>query len=335
VQWRPSDTQLKILRYIQLQARVSASDIAHACGIKEHTIFYAMRLLRDKGLLASRPMINYSQLGYTEYDLYLRLSGSAAQSRARLISWANEIQNVAVLLEVGGEFQYEVVLVARSVSELAQALGALGKHLGDMPMQKSMSIRTSTWCFGTKCLSHFRKPLPKIGYHCGAENTRLTGLDVRMLGSMQWLEELNISRIARQLKEPASTIEYRLRRLEERGVIAGYFYDYSMLNETIGYIGFHLLVKLKGAESGFADKFFEYCWKHVNIDVVHGGIGNFDYKLEVRVPAYDTLVTLVDDIYERFEPSIAEINVYPLLKVNQVSTFPVTASAEEDASGKE
>jgi len=325
--WRLTETNLKILRFIQLQARTSARTVSKTCGIKEHAVLYAFRKLRERGLLASRPLINFSRLGYTEYDLYLRLSGSAKRSRAQLVRWAASVGNVQVLAEVGGDFQYEVTLVARNVSELVEIVAELSERLGKVSLEKSMAIRTSNWLFGTKSLATLRRPLPIIGYDCSNDTERLSASDCRMLASLEWLEEFNVSRLARQLGEPPSTIEYRLRRLEEKGVIAGYFHDYSPLHESVGFPGFTLLIRLKGSPAGFAAEFFEFCQKHPFIDVLNGAIGSWDYKLMARVPSYDGVLRLVDEIHERFDDRIGDIRTVPILKVHRVCVFPAAMPA--------
>jgi DNA-binding Lrp family transcriptional regulator len=328
-----SDSHLRVLRCIQLQARISAREVGRACGMKESAVFYALRRFRSHGLLISRPLVNYSLLGFTEYDLYMRCTGPVVQARAQLISWAEKMRNVAVLAEVGGEYQFELVFVARSVAEVMAMMESLSCEVRGVSFEKSIALRTSSWFFGTKCIYPARKPMPVLGYDCSSQIEETTPLDHRMLGTLSGLEEFNVSRLARDLGQPVTTIEYRLRRLEERKVIAGYFYDFGPLNDAIGYLGFHLVVRRKGGANGFAGHFFDFCRKHPHIDVLQGGIGNWDYKLLARVPSYAAVLSVVDDIYEHFEAHIEDVRVLPMLKVHRVAVFPGIQIAPAAAQG--
>jgi len=107
-----------------------------------------------------------------------------------------------------------------------------------------------------------------------------------------------ISRIAKELKEPSTTIHYNIKRMEEQGEIKAYkaVFDYKKINE--GFCTF-VLISLSPDEYGNPEKVGKELSKHPEIESVDIITGDWEIVLKVRVKDQDEYYNLVKNVISR------------------------------------
>lgn len=107
-----------------------------------------------------------------------------------------------------------------------------------------------------------------------------------------------IARIAKELKEPSTTIHYNIKRMEEEGEIKAYkaVFDYKKINE--GFCAF-VLISLSPNEYGNPEKIGKELSKHPEIESVDIITGDWEMVLKVRVKDQDAYYNLVKNVISR------------------------------------
>lgn len=100
-----------------------------------------------------------------------------------------------------------------------------------------------------------------------------------------------IAQLAKKLKQPATTIHYNIKRLEQEGIIKAYgaVYDYKKAGMNHGTF---LLINLGEEDYGDPEKIAEDLAKDENVESVDIVTG--DYELIVKMRNKD-----IDDYYEK------------------------------------
>lgn len=107
-----------------------------------------------------------------------------------------------------------------------------------------------------------------------------------------------IARIAKELKEPATTIHYNIKRLEEEGIIKTYkaVFDYKKIDE--GFCTF-ILINLSPDEYGNPERIAKELAKHNEIESVDICTGDWELVVKARVKDQDEYYQLVKSVLSR------------------------------------
>ena len=124
-----------------------------------------------------------------------------------------------------------------------------------------------------------------------------------------------IARIAKELKEPATTIHYNIKRMEEDGVIKTYkaVFDYKKIEE--GFCTF-ILINLSPDEYGNPERIAKELSKHKEIESVDICTGDWELVLKARVKDQDEYYQLVKNVISRK----GVIKIKSLISFKQVKT---------------
>lgn len=128
-----------------------------------------------------------------------------------------------------------------------------------------------------------------------------------------------IARLAKELKEPSTTLQYNIKKLEQNGAIKSYkaVFDYKEINE--GFCVF-VLINLSPDEYGNPDRIGKELAKHPEIESVDVCTGNWEMIIKVRAKDQEEYYSLVKNVISR--KGVTKIT--SLISLKQVKTEFVT-----------
>ena len=124
-----------------------------------------------------------------------------------------------------------------------------------------------------------------------------------------------ISKIAKQLKQPSTTIHYNIKKLEKEGTIKTYkaVFDYKKIDQ--GFCTF-VLISLSPDEYGNPEKIGKELSKYNEIESVDIVTGNWEMVLKIRTKDQDSYYEFIKNVISR--KGVIKIN--SLLSFKQLKT---------------
>ena len=315
-----SQKERDIIAAAELRADAPVSDLRKLTGYRDHTIRYFVQRALDRGIMRRRCFINLNVIGYSQFQIYFSLSSKKKESRAEVIKSLINSEKVSWLGECGGEYQYGVNICVKSVHEVWDFLDSLSGRFGAIFLEKVIALRISLSFFGNKYLSPRKKPQRGMSYgvcdrvapYDRVDHDILQGLTSRSYGSYREL--------ARLLGLPQTTLDYRLRRLRQEGVVAGLYYEVQPA--LIGMQSFLVLVCVKGISREFREEFLKFCGGHPNIVLVIHSIGSWDFEVVIEVAEARESTGIAQEFQDRFSGSLNWIKILPLFSYLKVAEYP-------------
>ncbi len=128
-----------------------------------------------------------------------------------------------------------------------------------------------------------------------------------------------IARIAKKLKEPATTIHYNIKKLEREGAVKTYkaVFDYKKTDEGFCVI---VLINLSPDEYGDPERISSELAKHPQIESVDICTGDWELVLKVRVKDQDAYYQFVRNVISRK----GVVKIMSLVSFRQLKTEFVT-----------
>lgn len=313
------DKERKIVLAAQFRAADPISALSKATGLRSHVIQYHLERLKDQGIIRRAALVDVYRLGMTEHTIYFSLAPERQTATTQLTSFLESSPRVAWFAELGGAFQYAVTVCSQNARELTGFLEHLGRKFGKIVFEKSIAHLVSFSLYRKKYLHAGRAACDSLTFGETAESLELDDTSRRILSAVVKGGAPSGREIARQLGLARTTVDYRLRKLEEDGVILAYVYFVNAAR--IGMQTFKVLVYAKGLGVTLRSAIHQFAARHPNIVNLTSYLGSWDYELTVEVESSRDMVPVVQDLYSRLGDQIARAEVLPVFRQVQPQSF--------------
>jgi DNA-binding Lrp family transcriptional regulator len=300
---RLSQEDRDLLYVTQLSALDSAPGYAEKLGVSEHSVRRRISKLANAELIYPMPVLNLSRIGYSRYELLFKSVKTSKQNQPELYETLIKHPQTQFLAEVGGEYQAMICVMARSFKELNAYLRFFSEQYeGTFEIQEIMPVYAQTY-LGTRSLAPSLERQEPI---CWTDEDVVVEIDDasrNILHSFCNNRIRSISELARLVKMPPSTVKLRLTKMEEQGLIAGYFNAFDPVD--IGMFPFNLMLSFRGVTENVENKLFEICSRRPEVDMIVTYLGAWDFALLCFVESARDLAPLLADIKKEFGAALS------------------------------
>jgi DNA-binding Lrp family transcriptional regulator len=314
------DQERRVLAAVELDAFKSMAEVRRETKFRDHTIRYHLDRMQRRGVIELKPFINIYPLGFQDYAFYFSLAGEKEAAKRNLIQDLKASTHVSWLASMGGDYQYGVSVCAKHHQEVIRFLDALSSRYPGAFFQKALSLRVSLSLFPRKYLGNIKAGQKPISF--GGEPTRLDldDKDLAILAALEHSRFESFREIGRALGMPATTLQHRLSRLEQSGVIAGYVYRVDPA--AIDMQHFRLLLYVRGVSAKLRERLYSYSAAHPHVTYYIECLGSWDYELGVEVEKAEQMTAVAEQIYQNFGAELAALKILPLFQHYKIENFP-------------
>lgn len=314
-----SDRDRAILSTLQYHGdqpmRATAADL----GLAEAAVRRVFLRALNAGVLRRRVYVNSFLLGLTQWGIFFSASGGTATQRARLRDILERAPGVELLLEVGGQFDFGLVITARSAFDVESFFDSLTRGTTTPLSGVKIQARTGWYYFGVKYLG-FSNSASTTAIIPQAMTISLAAKDIEVLQAFSASRDGNRQGMARSLGMALSTLQYRVESLIQSGVIAGV--RYQIVADKIGYEAYRVLVSTNLPSRSHRAALLEWARKHPSVLTFMHGIGNWEYELRIESEDTRAARTVVDQLQDNFSHLIRGVEIIPVSRVLRMELTP-------------
>jgi Lrp/AsnC family transcriptional regulator, leucine-responsive regulatory protein len=323
---RLSEKERIIISAVEFNPDIPLSHLQRITHCRSHTIRYCIRKLCQQGIIRYYPFVNVYPLGLTPYCLYFSFSAEGGKAKQRVLKALVDSPRVSWVAEVGGKYHCCASILARHVKEVRHFLYLLSEKQGNLFFEKSLSTEISYTHFGAKYL-HIRKPpYPCRQWGQNGKQVVLDETDYKILYGLISQNYGSRRELARLLNLPSSTLEGRIKKLTEKGIITGF--KYMINSQKLGMQTFKLLVYTRGGDPDQHERLYNLCAEHPNISSMVNCMGTWDYELTVDVKESADVLKIAHYIQSKQENTINHLEVIPVFKKLKVACFPFASGQD-------
>lgn len=308
----------------ELRVEAPFSQIRKDAGYREHTVRYSLRSLLARNIIHPVPFINLHRLGYTVYTVLFSAAADKRNSKQKLLESLMSAPYVLWVGEFGGEYQYGIGFCCKQFSELIYYMRDLSKKHEQIFFDKAISVQISTTIFPRKYLWTKKVSVaPLTSTFSKMPPIDIDELDARILSALTTHSLLSHRQIALKLKMPLSTLELRVKKLKDQGVILSTIYGVD--SARVGRESFKLLVFTKGLDSNFSANLHAFCALRSEVVSLIDGLGAWGYEIGVEVISGEDVMDLIQDLYDAFPGLINTIRPLTKFRYPKMRFFPEVA----------
>jgi DNA-binding Lrp family transcriptional regulator len=319
-----SDREQDILKYIELNSEATVSEIAKTLDLREHIVRYSLRRLVDNNLLVRRVFLNTYRLGYLRFSIFICLTPEGIEFKRQFIKALQKSEFVSLILELGGEFHLEINVTVRTLEELMSFLDWVSEKYGRLIFQKQMAIVTAHSVFGTTVLSKKTVPLPKLFYGPTEETVVLDESGHRVLSALMRSRGSSSAELARLAGLPASTVVYRIKKLEQQKVIQGYTYWLKNI-DVQRYI---LLVNGRRTDRKVYQRLERFGGRNQFVTYLVSKAGSWDFELGLAVQNSSQIDSVIGALNRDFKELLSVVKICSLYSAHKGRDYPFETFCE-------
>ncbi|MBI2550928.1 Lrp/AsnC family transcriptional regulator [Candidatus Uhrbacteria bacterium] len=301
-----------ILPRVELRADAPLAEHAKATDCFPNQVRYALHRLETEGVIRKTVFVDMYRLGFCDYVLYFSIATKEGSPQAKdLLRFLEDSPLVTWVAELSGSYQYGIALFSRDVHEFVSFLDLFSKEFGQILFKKSIRLTRTFTRFNRKYLDP-TAPTDEIsfGLHPGKESIDKT--DDLLLQAITLPGARSLRQTTLKLGIPVTTGHQRLKRLKERGIIAGHLYaiDAPKFGATL----FNILIYAKGMREPLRKKLSAWAKKHPNVIHFIECVGEWDFEIGAEVMAPEQSADIVRDLFTTFGDELLNIDVIPILR---------------------
>ena len=318
---RLTDKEADVLAAVQLSAERAIGGTAAELGYRQHTVRYYLEQLKFKNIIQAYPYIDVSMMGLTRYFVLFTTASQSSSTDQAFLDHLVASPEVYWVMELGGDYQYACCLCAQNEYAVARFFDALADRFGSLFFEKSISSVVFSAIFGRKYLSK-KVPTPKpiLRTSSGESTAAVDEVDRMILSRLSQEAFSSWREFARLTGLPASTVDYRIKKLKSSRILLGM--PYSINPAAYGMLQFRLMMYTRGFGSAFRERLYAFCAKHPNVVSFVHFLGDWDYDCRIEVADARDANAIRQTLYETFGRELIAVKVIPQFEELKFTMYP-------------
>ncbi len=295
----------KLMYELDLNARISASQLARRLRRSKETVnFRLRRLLREGYLKGFYTVFNTSRLGWFYVKAYIKFKDATPQKEKEIFEHLQAGKGVAYLASFEGRYDCIVLVMVRSIAQADRFLSDFMARYGDFVLEKDICIFLTTHRLNQKFL-HAGTMRADWSYPYELGSYRIDETDRRILKAISSEARLPIIGIAKKSGVPASAVKYRLKKLERDGIILAYVSSPNFDKLGLQFSQINISLKNPAARKSVV-RYFDSTNKCLFAIEM---LGKYDVLAEVHVRGSGELRRIVDGFKAEFVGKYSDYDI--------------------------
>ncbi|MEK6893006.1 MAG: Lrp/AsnC family transcriptional regulator [Nanoarchaeota archaeon] len=311
----------KILFELDFNARMPYSVLGRKVGLSKQGAEYRVQNLIKRGIIKGfYPIVNVPKLGYIYCRLSLTLQNITMEKKKEIVKYLQDNPKVFWLLDVQGICDIFIVIWAKSLTEFREFIEEVENRFGGYIKETSDTIGTDVIHFRHRYLLGKEKT-EEIHIAETQDRINIDRIDQEILLLLCEDARISLVNIAQKVKESAKLVAYRIRKMEEKGLIEGYrpIIDHNI----IGYTYYKIFISLNNISKGSLKELRDYIKQNHSLIYIVEGIGfRCDLDIELMVKSNQELFKFMEELRYKFPELIGEYQNVVFMNTLKVRYLP-------------
>jgi Lrp/AsnC family transcriptional regulator, leucine-responsive regulatory protein len=309
----------RILFELDRNCRQTINEIAKKTRLSRDVVRYRIKRLENEGFIHGYiALIDFTKLGYQIVRLYLKLQNTTKEIEEELLSYFTKNKNVIIAYRTDGKYEIAMGILVKDLIEYQ-------KIYDDFLITYRKYISDKNFCIFNDFKQYIRNYLVPEKFHDYTELStgswkpyKYDQTDLKILQKISTNAKMPLLQIAREIKLPVTTLKYRLKNLEQSGVIVAYrtIIDYHKL----GYEYYKVDMILE--DITIIPALSEFIRKHPNVLYRDVAAGGSDFEFDCELKNQDAYYKLFNELRDLFPGKIRSVFYYKAIKLYKYSYYP-------------
>jgi len=299
-------TDLKIMSFLDLDARMPNSSIAKKLRVSREVVDYRIkRLVKEDIIKRFYSHIHAQKTGYSVYKVYLKTKGMDSSKEGELKNYLIKNANVFRFISCDGVYDVIVSIAARDIYEMNRIMKDFLSKYDEFLLSKEVTISTGIYHFRKEHLLGKKNKDIEPLFNGGEKGTIiLDKKDNEIVKILANNARMHVSSLGKRIGITSSAVISRIKALKNKGVIGAFRCSIDM--KKLGFTSYRMLLSLKFIDQKKEKELHQFCMQTPNIVLFLYCIGRWDMEIEIEVENSQEFHVILKEIKSRFSNIISQ-----------------------------
>lgn len=303
-----------LLELLNRNSRQADAELARTLRMSKQAIGYHIKKLIDESLITYfYTEFNVSMLGFSMYYVFLELEGLSNHDEQKIVEKLREDTRIGWLIQCMGRANIILLVYARTLHEFEIAYSdvrtACSRYLRDAHFAVLTQSRKLSYRFlgGTESSQNEQETVVAPDHD-----------DYILMKAISQDARARLTDISRRTGTSIDILRYRLRKLQEQGIINGFRTKLNI--SLLGMQWYLLLLRLDaGAEKR---ELVRYLRHHKETYYLTSTLGSYDLLVDVHVQSVQDVHELISKLRDHFPGAVRMFDIVLVFKEHKLSYLP-------------
>lgn len=315
-----------IIDELDRNSRIAASNISKIIKIPKETVNYRIKRLEEKGYINKfYTIINASLFGYHSFKVFLKLQNNTNSVDEQLEKYVMNNKTCYNFRFIQGYYDVVFVTMHKTPIHLQRFIEGLMDIFGEYVIEKTFYLVIREHKINMK--NSKTNKLEKITFNLHKQKKReMDKTDITILKHIAGNSKIKALELSEITGESPRVMIYRLKKLEEEGIIAGY--SISLDFELLGFELVQIDMSLKTFT--VIKSIIEFFGKTGMCIFAYEMMGEYDLCIELVIKNDEELRKILGKFKERFMKHYTKYDVSHVYKEDIINLAPFSIPPETD-----
>ncbi len=302
----------KILYILSSNSKMSYSNIGKLVNLSPEGVGYRIKkLIEDKIIHSFITYVNFGKLGYTDYGVYFSLEIFDEKKEQEFVNFLKNHNRVSFFAKIGGGYDYVIGIMAKNPNDFNLVFNEIKNASNNSIGSYDIAIRLKLVHYNFDFLD-IKPPIkntPQIYFNITEKNEIIDEIDSNILKKLAINCRKSLVEIAKELKIPYTSLLSRIKKLEQKQIITGYYLQINP--KSLGYSYYTLILDNREGGGEKEKEIENFCANNPSVIFFIKTIGAWDMEIGIYVKDQKELEKFVYDMKKQF----------PKLKIKNAPIF--------------
>jgi len=301
----------RIISLLDGQSRLSINKIAGKLRCSKDGVNYKFKKLIETGVITRCfAEIDISKIGYMIGKVAMQFQNVDDKLATEIFNYLKDIQPIPWIAFCSGRWDCIFGFFVKDIYEMQTMLNDISERYGKFILSKEVLMEPEYYIVGRGYLNlKEHRIIAKVG---GRIENNIDELDKKILYFLSNNCRTPILEIAIKTKQSSGTIINRIRNLEKKGVIRGYFIGLNLEKIDMEYC--KAFVYLQNTTKDELQRLVNYCLTHPNVIAISSMVGRWEMEIEMEVKNFDEFYKNMNNIKTKFKNIIRSYEAVTITK---------------------
>ncbi|MBT5021972.1 AsnC family transcriptional regulator [Candidatus Woesearchaeota archaeon] len=276
----------KILALLVNDCRLTFSEIAKKVMLSRDAVRYRINRMQEVGIIQKFTIITeHRRFDFRQFRIYMQISEHEKEKELKFFEYLKNNKNILNVIEYSDKWELEVVVYAKDLQEFDEILNDMLTQNPDVIENTEIIDVVKNYTFVQLPRNFIKVKLNEPMEQITAKKTvdkekiKIDDTDKKLLNLLAKNGRESLYSLAEELKVSADTINYRIKKLIEKGIIQQFT---TIINwSLIGYHFYELFLTMKYLTKEDEMKLKEIVKNHPHIVRAMKTMGHFNVLIHV------------------------------------------------------
>jgi Lrp/AsnC family transcriptional regulator, leucine-responsive regulatory protein len=311
----------KILKELDLDPKIPISKLAKKLRISQQVADYRIKKLLENKIMGFGTVLDLGKLGYGQYRVLFNFNNISDDDKKKVIAYMETHPKIYWAAIIGGKWDFFSVVLVKNYDEFENFLDELFTKFPKFLKDYSSVYVLHHEFYRHKYLDH-ENILPAISVNLSdvGKSLEIDDLDYSILKEIKSNCRASSLELGKKCNTSYKTIQNRIKKLESKGIIAGYR---TFINsENIKLKPYLLLISFNNYGRDVEKKIFSFSKQNKLITQATKIFGPWSLMIHVRCKGERELQSLIIELRNSFN-IIDSYEIIPVFEDVSVNMLPI------------